>query len=120
MKLFVPLSSSQARNQHDSTEWGSTSKCIVDIPFGMSILLGIIQRLALLHQYQPNADTVRTNLLLMTLGTRLHEDHPQEKFSACVSPQCVELPNLLFNNKDLESESYQQLQKLTHAGLLEE
>ena len=56
----------------------------------------------------------------MTLGTRLHEDHPQEKFSACVSPQCVELPNLLFNNKDLESESYQQLQKLTHVGLLEE
>ena len=56
----------------------------------------------------------------MTLGTRLHEDHPQEKFSASVSPQCVELPNLLFNNKDLESESYQQLKKLTHAGLLEE
>lgn len=56
----------------------------------------------------------------MVLGTRLHEDHPQEKFSASVSPQCVELPNLLFNNKDLESESYQQLQKLTHAGLLEE
>jgi len=107
-------------DQGQPTKSGSILKNIVNTPLGMSILLGIIQRLALLHQYQPNADTNRSNNLLMVLGTRLHEDHPQEKFSASVSPQCVELPNLLFNNKDLESESYQQLQKLTHAGLLEE
>jgi len=107
-------------DQGQPTKSGSILKHIVNTPLGMSILLGIIQRLALLHQYQPNADTSRSNHLLMMLGRRLHEDHPQEKFSASVSPQCVELPNLLFNNQDLESESYQQLQKLTHAGLQEE
>jgi len=107
-------------DQGQPTKSGSILKNIVNSPLGMSILLGIIQRMALLHQYQPNADTSRSNHLLMMLGTRLQEDHPNENFSASVSPQCVELPNLLFNNKDLESESYQQLQKLTHAGLLEE
>ena len=54
-------------------------------------------------------------------GKRIHEDHSdQEKFSVSVSPLNVELPNILFNNKDMESDSYKQLQKLVQAGLQQE
>ena len=100
------------------TKSGSILKNVVNTPLGMSILLGLVQRLALLHQFQPNADTSKSNHLLMTLGKKLHEDHSdQEKFSVSVSPLNVELPNILFNNKDMESDSYKQLQKLVQAGL---
>ena len=56
-------------------------------------------------------------------GKRSHEDHSdQEKFSISVSPLNVELPNILFNNKDMESDIYKQLQKLqlVQAGLQQE
>ena len=100
------------------TKSGSILKNVVNTPLGMSILLGLVQRLALLHQFQPNADTSKSNHLLMMLGKRLHEDHSdQEKFSVSVSPLNVELPNILFNNKDMESDSYKQLQKLVQARL---
>merc|ERR1712110_374768 len=100
------------------TKSGSILKNVVNTPMGMSILLGLVQRLVLLHQFQPNADTRKSNHLLMILGKRLHEDHSdQEKFSVSVSPLNVELPNILFNNKDMESDSYKQLQKLVQAGL---
>merc|ERR1719362_1799422 len=103
------------------TKSGSILKNVVNTPLGMSILLGLVQRLALLHQFQPNADTSKSNHLLMMLGKRLHEDHSdQEKFSVSVSPLNVELPNILFNNKDMESDSYKQLQKLVQAGLQQE
>ena len=54
-------------------------------------------------------------------GKRILEDHSdQEKFSVSVSPLNVELPNILFNNKNMESDSYKQLQKLVQAGLHQE
>merc|ERR1712025_208097 len=105
-------------DQGQPTKSGSILKNVVNTPLGMSILLGLVQRLALLHQFQPNADTRKSNHLLMMLGKRLHEDHSdQEKFSVSVSLLNVELPNILFNNKDMESDSYKQLQKLVQAGL---
>ena len=55
------------------------------------------------------------------LGGKIQKDHSdQEKFSVSVSPLNVELPNILFNNKDMESDSYKQLQKLVQAGLQQE
>ena len=60
-------------------------------------------------------------LLRVFFGGKIHKDHSnQEKFSVPVSPLNVELPNILFNNKDMESDSYKQLQKLVQAGLQQE
>ena len=107
------LTSEQGHNAKS----GSTLKHVITTPLGMSFLLGIIQRLTFLHQQQPNADTTKSRNFLLSLGKKIFDELKLEKLSASVSPQSVELPNFLFNNKDLDSESYQQLQKLVHAGL---
>ena len=74
----------------------------------------------LLHQQQSNFDAQKSQKsqnLLPNLGKKLHDEYLTEKFSHSVNPQSVELPHALFNNKDLDSEGYQQLQRLVHAGL---
>lgn len=114
LHFYLTLLTSDHSSQSKS---GSLLKHIVTTPLGMSFLLGIIQRLVLLHQQQPNADSSQSRNLLMALGKKLGEEHKNETFCASVSPQSVELPSSLFNNKDMDSEGYQQLQKLVHAGL---
>ena len=94
-----------------SDKSASILKHVVTTPLGMSIILGIIQRLSTFQDA-----TGKTRTLLVNLGQKLQQDHANETFCAAVSPYSVQLPHL-FNNKDLDSDYYQQLQKLVHAGL---
>ena len=128
-----------SENQHLQTKSGSILRALLTTPLGklsknflwsdvlncdrpilstgMSFILALIQRLTFLHQQQPNADVTKSRNLLVNLGKKLAEEHKSEKFSCSIHPQSVELPHSMFNNKDVESESHQQLQKLIHAGL---
>ena len=106
-------------DQGQPSKAGSILKHVLLTPLGMSFLLGLIQKFTFLHQQQPNADMSKSRNLLLNLGKRIHDEYKNEKFCPPVVPLSVELPCQLFNNKDLDSESFQQLQNLVNAGLQE-
>ena len=96
---------------------GSILKHIITTPLGMSFLLSMIYKLALLHQQQPNADTTKSRNLLINLGKKLSEECTTE-ISAPLNPINVELPHFLKDENE-HPESVQQLQKIINAGISE-
>ena len=96
---------------------GSILKHIITTPLGMSFLLSMIYKLAILHQQQPNADTTKSRNLLINLGKKLSEECTTE-ISAPLNPINVELPHFLMDENQ-DPESVQQLQKIISAGISE-
>jgi hypothetical protein len=95
---------------------GSTLKHMVTTGLGVSFLLGLIHRLSVLHQQQPNADVGASKKLLLKMGQKMADECKTEKIASPVTPLAVELKCWL-NNKDLETESYSQLARLVSAGM---